>query len=114
MSLLNRPRGRKDQRQEKELARSFGGKRTPNSGALGVKGDVHTAAEMIEAKTTAKVQYTIKLKDLKKLEEQARIARKRPVMVIAMNDEAPDTPMNREWVLIPRRDYEELRHEQFD
>ena len=98
-----------DREQEKRLAKSLGGRRTPGSGSKAIKGDVQTRDELVEAKTTAKSQYTLKLEDLQKLERQALGAGKRPVLAIELNNQAKVDLLNREWVLIPRHDYEELR-----
>lgn len=117
MSLLDRPKKkqqRPDQRQEKRLAKEFGGRTTPASGALAIKGDVQTRGELIEAKTTAKTQYTLKLKDLRKLEEQARGAGKLPVFVIEISNESELPIVNREWVLLPRNDYQEMKEKAHD
>lgn len=110
--FVPKKRRRPDQVQEKRLAKSLGGRRTPGSGSKAIKGDVHTQEELVEAKTTSKTQYTLKLEDLQKLERQATGAGKRPVFAIELNNEARVNLLNREWVLIPRHDYEELRNGQ--
>ena len=100
---------RKSDKQEKQLAKQFEGKITPGSGSKRIKGDVHTKEELIEAKTTAKTQYTVKLKDLQKLSIQADEVNKTPVFVIKLTDEAEGFYFNRDWVLIPLDVYSELR-----
>lgn len=112
MSLLDQPKKkklRKDQVQERRLAQEFGGRRTPASGALSIKGDVQTVDTLVEAKTTAKTQYTVRLKDLKKLEDQARGVGKRPLFVIELHNEAEVRLIHSEWVLLPKHDYQELK-----
>lgn len=111
--------------QERRIAKSFGGRVTPGSGALSIKGDVQTqgmnaplselaAGELIEAKTTSKTQVTIKLDWLQKLEAEARAAGKRPVLIIEIANEGVRRGMETEYVLIPRRHYEILRGENND
>lgn len=96
-------------RQERSLEQDLeGARRTPASGALRIKGDLQSKHELIEAKTTSKTQYTLKLEDLKKLEDQAREAGKNPVFIINL-DNASEDFMSNDWVLIPQRDYAHLR-----
>lgn len=111
MSSFLRPRrnGSQSRRQERRLAKELGGRTTPGSGSGSIKGDVHTRGEMVEAKTTAKSQYTLKLVDLKKLENEARLANKRPVFVIQIEDTSSVFLFHNEWVLIPKQDYLALK-----
>lgn len=61
-------------KQEKKVAKTVGGKQTPNSGATAfVKGDVLTDQFLIECKTTTgeKQSFSIQKKWLQKNEEEA-------------------------------------------
>lgn len=114
MSFLNRPKRAgttkaKSDRQERRLAKEFGGRVTPGSGSGSIKGDVTTGEEMIEAKTTTKRQFTLKLETLQKLEYEARAVGKRPVLILHIDDDSPVLLHHPEWVLIPKNDYLEMR-----
>lgn len=108
----------KSDRQEKALAKRLGGRTTPGSGAGFIKGDISTpgeyrpfelpTAEMIEAKTTARTQFTVRLADLEKLSREAAGVRRRPVFVIQLDDEGRGIYSEREWALIPMSHYEHL------
>jgi Holliday junction resolvase len=112
--FLNRPKNagttrEKSTQQEKRLAREFVGRTTPGSGAGTIKGDVHTKEEMVEAKTTSKRQYTLKLNDLDKLAHEARVSGKRPVLVVQFEHDTGGFLRPDEWVLIPKDDYLALK-----
>lgn len=69
--------------QEKSLAKKLHGRRQPCSGALEtMKGDIKTARFLVEAKTTEKRQYTLKLDTLLKLQKEAFGCRKDPVLAL--------------------------------
>lgn len=111
MSAFLRPRRGDSQsrRQERRLAKELGGRTTPGSGSGSIKGDVSTKGEMVEAKTTSKTQYTLRFVDLKKLENEARLANKRPVFVIQIEDTSQVFLFHNEWVLLPKQDYLALK-----
>lgn len=119
MSFLNKPKRTKSEKQERGLAKRLGGKVTPGSGSGSAKGDVHTRSdirgedgrvyeEMVEAKTTSKTQYTLKLRDLQKLEREAHARGKKPVFILRVNDDATITLFESEYVVIPISMYEDL------
>ncbi len=59
---------RRSQLQEKRIAKEIGGRVQPASGAgKHAKGDVRGDGILIEAKTTSKSEYVVKLKELKKI-----------------------------------------------
>lgn len=95
--------------QERRLARELGGRTTPGSGAGGMKGDVRTPDEMIEAKTTSKRQFILKLDALEKLETEARASGKQPVLIVQFADSERPFLHHREWVVLPKQDYLALR-----
>jgi hypothetical protein len=112
--FLNRPRHagttkEKSVKQEKRLAKELNGRTTPGSGSGSIKGDVLTREELVEAKTTAKSQYTLKFLDLRELELNADRAGKRPVFIIEVENESTVFLFNREWVVIPKNDYLALK-----
>lgn len=92
--------------QEKRLAKQFGGIKTPMSGAGSIKGDVQTEEFFIEAKTTSKTQYTLKLADLETLTRQATTEGKLPLFVIDLANEARGA--HRSWVAMPLSELEAL------
>lgn len=74
-------------RQEKQIAKSIGGKQVSNSGATAFnKGDIKNSQWLIEAKTTTKHKdsFAIKLAWLKKNKEEA-FAMNRPYNALAFN-----------------------------
>lgn len=125
MSLLDVPKRHgttkeKSTLQERDLAKRLKGLVTPGSGAGYIKGDVTTLgtnqgvydlpnAEMVEAKTTAKTQFTVKLQELVKLEREAAESGRRPLFVIQLDDTNLRQFDSNEWVLLPMRHYEVLR-----
>lgn len=64
---------KKSQAQEKQIAKDVGGRVQPGSGAPDFsKGDVRKAGELlVEAKTTSKKSYALKLHDLQKVASEA-------------------------------------------
>lgn len=91
-------------KQEKRLAEHYGGRRTPGSGNGWVKkNDVRSPDLSIEAKTTAKKQFTLKADDLERGERHALLDGRDFVFVIEMN--------GREWVVLAREDFDLLRDE---
>ncbi len=63
---------KRSQRQERDIAERVGGRVTPGSGSGWVtKNDVKNSRFSIEAKTTDKKSYSLKLDDLLKAERQA-------------------------------------------
>lgn len=68
-------------KQEKRLAKTFGGRTTANSGATFGENDVKTPEFDIEAKTTKSKQFILKLEDLKKMQRKTRVDKK-PLFII--------------------------------
>ena len=79
---------KRSQKQEKSVAKKFGGKVTAASGALwGMKGDVRTDKFLIECKTTEKKYYTLTAKVWEKIAEEALKDHMRtPLMLIDLED----------------------------
>ena len=76
------------QKQEKSVAKQFGGKTTPASGAKWAqKADVRTNSFLVECKTTSKDYYSLTAKVWEKIEEEAiRDHGRVPLMVIDLNN----------------------------
>lgn len=73
--------------QEKELAYRVGGKTTPASGALDVKGDVRVKGVMrIEAKTTQHKSFSLTREMLRKIEDAGLASGELPAMEIEFHD----------------------------
>lgn len=79
---------RRSQKQEKSVAKKFGGRVTAASGALwGMKGDVRTNKFLIECKTTEKSYYTLTAKVWEKIALEALKDHMRtPLMSIDLED----------------------------
>jgi Holliday junction resolvase len=81
------PSHRRAVKQEKELAKRVGGKRTPASGAGSVKGDVRRKGVLrLEAKTTKHASFTVTLDMIQKIEEAAAMSNELPVIIVEFND----------------------------
>jgi Holliday junction resolvase len=93
-------------KQENRVAKEFGGKVTPGSGALAVKGDVQSNELHIECKTTSKTQYTLRLDTLSTLAHEASVSGKIPVLALELHNEAKG--IDRNWVVIPERIFKDL------
>lgn len=68
-------------RSEKRLAKRLGGFRTPASGAI-IKGDIRTAAYLIEQKDTSKSSFHLTTQILMKLCKEAYSAGKKPMLIV--------------------------------
>ena len=74
---------KKARRLEKKLAEKLGGKRQPASGATPwAKGDIKFKDVLAEVKQTGKSRYTLKLKELFKIEKEAISDGKIPIMIL--------------------------------
>jgi len=85
MAVLKRPpRGMtSSKRQEKKTAREFGGRRTQGSGnKWHDKGDVKTPKFLIECKTTDAASYRLDKATIQKIQIEAAMAGKEPVLRI--------------------------------
>lgn len=98
-------RGRSD-RQEKFTAKTYGGRRTKNSGAMDEKADVIVKDTFrFEDKTTKHASFTLKLKDLQRLEKQAK-GDEMPVFKIAFEDD-----LRKQYCVIPEHWFQFLVEE---
>ena len=88
----------KSTKQEKRLAKDFGGKVTKNSGATFGENDVVTPEFEIEAKVTDSSQFVVKMDDIRKMERKAN-KDKTPIFVIEFRKS------NREFVMIGKEDF---------
>lgn len=71
---------------EKRVAKMTGGRMRPASGARWfAKGDVVTDTHLMQVKATASKQYSLKLADLRLIEEQAAGEDKEAAMIIEFN-----------------------------
>lgn len=83
------------QRQERKVARVYGGAVSPSSGAaISDQGDVRTPTELIECKHRGTFDkpaksISLKLSDLEKIADEAWSEGRQPVMVLSMY--APDS-----------------------
>lgn len=67
----DKPTRHGSEKQEKRLAKEFGGKKTANSGARFSQNDVVSKEFDIEAKTTKHNQFILKVDDLQKMHRKA-------------------------------------------
>ena len=87
-------------RNEKEIAKEIGAKRTPNSGATPfMKGDMFMGKVMFDIKSTKHNQFILTVDTLAKLEEDAFSNRKIPVLLLNFTN--VKKTMSKRWVVIP-------------
>lgn len=85
--------------EEKRIAKKIGAKQTPASGATKfMKGDMLKGSNMIDAKSTNSQSYTVTVTDLHKLESDAFMNGKNPVLLLNFPKAKLST---KEWVLVP-------------
>jgi uncharacterized membrane protein len=90
------------QRQERRVARRFGGRRTPGSGNTPFwKNDVRTDDLSFELKVTGKKQYILKAGELEQGERHAILDGRDFAFGIEMND--------RNWIVISENDFATYR-----
>jgi hypothetical protein len=96
---------KRSRKQEKRVAAREGGRRQPGSGSVeGFGGDVRVAGQYRgECKLTRAASYSLKLKDLMKLEQQAS-KNELPIFEIGFQGEVPQ----RNYVVMPEWVYETL------
>lgn len=95
------PTRKRSDKQEKRLAKKFGGRTSAGSGSVFGENDVKTPEFDIEAKTTLKKQYTIKLADIKKMQTKAPFHKK---ALLAINFEET----KEEFILLSLADFLEI------
>lgn len=82
---------KRSQRQEKAIAKQYGGRRQPASGGLWfAKGDVKSEKVLFEAKSVDGKSYTLKFETLQKIENEALIAGRMAAMQIRFERERRD------------------------
>lgn len=92
---------------EDHIAKSLGGKRIPNSGAMdGAKGDVKTKDFLIDSKETGANSIVVSASQLNKISKEAREAGKSPALVITLGQTSLGT--SRQWAIIPIGNFREL------
>lgn len=100
------PGQRASRRQESNLAASHGGRVMPGSGNQWfAKGDVKTEFELIEAKTTTKASYSLKLAELLKIYQEGLVEGLRPVLVVEFTIRS----YRDSYIVLTDSDYQELR-----
>ena len=78
---------RRAPKQEREIAKSLGGRLVPASGAGATKGDVRIKGVVrIEAKTTKNKSYALTVETVDKIEMAATGVNEMPVLIIEFND----------------------------
>ena len=106
------PKKRKDQdnkkfsiSREKHLAKKFGARRTPNSGATThFKGDLITLGEIVDIKSAKGSQIIITIAMLDKLVDDAFRMGREPVLML----DFPNSKLqNKQWILLPKNAFEE-------
>jgi Holliday junction resolvase len=93
----------KANRQEKRLAKEFGGVTTAASGSGRNKGDIDIRRFKIEVKRTDKQSLAIKKEWLVKIDEEAYGVGKDPALIIEIDGE--------EWAVIPKRIFKQISEE---
>lgn len=92
-------------KQEKRLSEEFDARTTPNSGATFGENDLRSDRFDIEAKTTGKGSYSVKVSELKKAKQNAR-AGLTPLFVIEFSEHGEEV------VVIGKDDFLEIINSQ--
>lgn len=94
-------------RQEHEWAERWGGQTTPGSGnGDKFKADVRTAIHLIELKYTKAQQFTLKLADLRRIEQQALLDGRDPVFGVEFTGPGSGLQFgDNRYVVLPEWDY---------
>jgi hypothetical protein len=91
-------------KQEKRLEKKYGFKQNPNSGnCLGWAGDNQDENWLVEAKTTGKLWYSVKVETMEKIEREAAVVGKLPVLVVCLGERK-----EREYVVLTKEGVDEL------
>lgn len=72
--------------QERVLAAQHGARRTPQSGAGTLKGDVLGTFWCVSCKSTTKSQFALRIGDLRKMVEDAHVSDRLPCMQLEYNN----------------------------
>lgn len=95
------------QKRERGLAKRFGGKATPNSGAIeGFRGDVILDKYLVEDKFTNQKGYSLKLETLSKITKEAYEANREPLFIVEFR-QGIKHGNPKEWALIPKKLFNE-------
>lgn len=96
---------RKTQKREREIASEIGGRAVPASGAfLGSPGDVKNDAWLYEVKQTEKKSYSLSLKVLRKMTQEAFSVDRKPILLVSFEEGVARD----EFVVLPRRIFDEM------
>jgi hypothetical protein len=98
---------------EKRIAKASGARLTPNSGATrGSKGDMRKGDFLIESKSTIHGSISIDQGWLVKINHEALCCGLKPALTVSfvLPDGKPQ-PGTSEWVMVPRRVFDELTEE---
>lgn len=95
---------------EKRILKSLGARRHPRSGGIpGLPNDGVLGRFLLEIKSTIRAERAIKYEWLQKLEENAILLGKIPVLIVVFSD--PKMRSMEQWVAVPRRDFERITKE---
>ena len=96
---------------EERVARRTGGKRQKGSGANALhKGDVKSGRFLMEAKTSAGKGVRISQHYVEKIWNEAAQVQKIPALVVGFPNVG--IPVDRDWVMIPMKEFERLTYEE--
>jgi len=87
---------------EETVARRVKGRRTPGSGSVvGAEGDVRSDTLLIEVKTTEKLSFSVKYRQLAKIAHEAELKGLTPVFSVVFADGDGSPRRRGEWALVP-------------
>lgn len=101
----NRP---KDRGAEVKLAKRLGMKLVPSSGSGIHKSDMVNEMVRLEAKSTAKGSFNLKLSDLHKISREAAETNRAPSFAVTFVDERGDPKRGGKWVVLPEWVFQDL------
>lgn len=101
--------GNAGRKSEARLAKEFGGRERPASGAMvGAKGDIDLGDFLLEAKSTVNASLSVKLDWLIKISKEAMMEGKTPALSVSFVDDDGKAVKDGAWVLIPAYKFHEL------
>lgn len=98
------PKNLHGRKAEKRLAKRYGAKLTPASGALGKKGDMVKQGKHVwrtEAKSTIKKSMVLQYRWLQKIAKEASMAGETPALIVTFTTPDGGKVDSGDWVLIP-------------
>lgn len=100
--------GHAGQQSEKKLAKRIGAQEVPGSGAGRVKGDLKKDDFLIEAKSTVKGSFSVRLDVLRKIASEAQLTDRNPAFAFTFTDAEGRPERGGSWIAVPEWLWKEM------